>query len=105
MSHPSMSDAAATAARVSRLDRSVVCGKAQAAARRMALQHGGDFRGHLGRCTSVAWAEQWRHIEERIEMTDSVLAAVEELAAEGRRHRAEAAASVCRVLAERAGAA
>jgi hypothetical protein len=92
----------ATAARVNRLDRSIVCGKALAAARRMARQYGGGFRGYLSHTMAVAWAEQRRHIQARVEMTARVLAVAEELKAEGRRYRAEVAASVCRVMDERA---
>jgi SHS2 domain-containing protein len=100
MSLPSTTPA--TAARVTRLDRSIVCGKALAAARRQARLTGRDYRRLLSACMAESWRLQKIHTASRVAMTIRVLAVAEELKAEGRRYRAEFAASIMAVQDERA---
>jgi hypothetical protein len=64
----------ATAARVSRLDRSVVCGRALAAARRQARLTGQDYRQLLSACMAESWRLQKIHVAARVAMTIRVLA-------------------------------
>lgn len=92
----------ATAAKVSKLDRSIVCGRALAAARRQARLTGQDYRRLLSACMAESWRLQKIHVASRVAMTIRVLAVAEELKADARRYRREVAASVCRVMDERA---
>jgi hypothetical protein len=90
---PLPSTTPATAARVSRLDRSVVCGRALASARRQARLTGQDYRRLLSACMAESWRVQRARIAARVALTIRMAQAVADIRADFAAERAEKAAS------------